>query len=51
MPEKKLTSHLTQHSSLASTINSWEMFRVFGWIPNSCPDRASTVPALVLCVK
>lgn len=26
MPEKKLTSHLTQNSSLTSAINSWEMF-------------------------
>ena len=26
MPEKKLSSHLTQNSSLASAINSWEMF-------------------------
>lgn len=26
MAEKKLTSHLTQNSSLASAINSWEMF-------------------------
>ena len=26
MPENKLTSHLTQNTSLASAINSWEMF-------------------------
>lgn len=26
MPEKKLTSHLTQNTSLNSAINSWEMF-------------------------
>ncbi|HEY5729264.1 MAG TPA: site-specific integrase [Anaerolineales bacterium] len=26
MPEKKLTSHLTQNTPLASAINSWEMF-------------------------
>lgn len=26
MPENKITSHLTQNTSLASAINSWEMF-------------------------
>ena len=26
MPENKITSHLTQNTSLTSTINSWEMF-------------------------